>query len=363
MRTCFFLVFLFLLLSGGSQAQSTDRLVIKGTWVTNVASSAMQTPEKVRETVDLCKKNGLSDIFVVVWNNGLTLYPSEVAKKYTGIVQDTFYHGFDPLKSFIAEGHRAGLRVHAWFEFGFSYAYKDSSANGWLKRFPEWAGRNGRGGLLKKNQFFWWNALHPEVQEFMKKLVLEVVQLYNVDGIQGDDRLPAMPAEGGYDTFTQALYVKEHRGKKPPENAYDVEWIQWKADKISAFGKELYQTVKKARPTCLVTWAPSIYPWSKEQYLQDWPAWLTGGYADYIIPQLYRYDIIAYEKILKELIHTVPAEQRYKIFPGILTSLGDGYRVSRKLFQDIVGLNRLYGFTGEVCFYYETIREAKQPLY
>lgn len=50
--------------------------------------------------------------------------------------------------------------------------------------------------------FFWWNGLHPEVQYFMHDLVLEVVKNYKVDGIQGDDRLPAMPSEGGYDSFT-----------------------------------------------------------------------------------------------------------------------------------------------------------------
>ncbi len=362
MRTYFLSVF-FSLLAFISWSQPVDRTVIRGTWITNVASKAMHSPEKIKETVAACKKNGLTDIFVVVWNNGLTLYPSKVAAKYNGVIQDTFYHGFDPLNAFVEEGHRVGLRVHAWFEFGFSYAYKDSSANGWLKNYPAWTGKNQRGGLLKKNHFFWWNALYPDVQQFMKELVLEVVRKYNVDGIQGDDRMPAMPAEGGYDDYTIQLYQKEHGGKMPPKEVHDTGWIQWKADKLSLFGKELYQAVKKARPSCLVTWAPSIYPWSKEQYLQDWPAWLKGGYADYMIPQLYRYDLNAYEKILKELVKTIPADQRYKVFPGILSSLGDGYRASQKLFQDMVALNRSYGFNGEVCFYYETIREANQPLY
>lgn len=354
---------LYILLVIASHAQRAKPIVIKGTWITNVASAAMHSPEKVKETVSLCRKNGLTDIFVVVWNDGVTLYPSEVAHKYIGIRQDTIFHGFDPIKAFVEEGHKAGLRVHAWFEFGFSYAYKDSSANGWLQRYPQWLGRNQHGGLLKKNNFFWWNGINPEVQQFMKALVLEVVRKYKVDGIQGDDRLPAMPAEGGYDKYTCKLYANEHNGKTPPADAHDAAWMQWKADKLSAFGKQLYQAVKQCRSSCLVTWAPSIYPWSKEQYLQDWPAWLKGGYADYIIPQLYRYELPAYEKILKELVNTVPASQRYKIFPGILTSLGDGYRASRKLFQDMVALNRSYGFNGEVCFYYETIREAKEPLY
>ena len=113
----------------------------------------------------------------------------------------------------------------------------------------------------------------------------------------------------------------------------------------------------------MVTWAPSIYPWSKEQYLQDWPAWLNGGYADLIIPQLYRYNIGAYEKILKELSTQVPDALKYKIFPGILTSLGDGYRVDPIMLKQMMELNRKYGYNGEVFFYYESVNSFKEPLY
>jgi len=360
-KICFlFTAFLF---HSFAFSQLNNQTVIRGTWITNVASTAMRSPENVREAVLNCKRNGLTDIFVVVWNGGVTMYPSDVVKKYIGINQDTFYTGFDPLKAFVMEGHKEGLRVHAWFEFGAAYAYKDSSSNGWLAKYPSWVGRNSKGELLQKNGFFWWNAMNPEVQSFLQKLMLEVVRNYQVDGVQGDDRLPAMPGEGGYDEYSIALYKKEFKGNMPPSNAKDIAFIQWKADKISDFGKKLYNCVKKERANCLVTWAPSIYPWSKEQYLQDWPKWINGGYADLIIPQLYRYKIDAYEKILKELSQQVPKELKYKVFPGILTSLGDGYRVDRQMLSQMLALNRKYGYKGEVLFYYESLKDFKDPLY
>jgi uncharacterized lipoprotein YddW (UPF0748 family) len=346
-----------------AKAQANKQPVLRGTWITNVASDAMLSPENVQKAVINCKKNGLTDIFVVVWNGGVTTYPSEVLHNYIGIKQSPIYNNFDPLKAFVTEGHKAGLRVHAWFEFGASYAYKDSVANGWLAKYPSWAGRNNKNELLKKNGFFWWNAMHPDVQTFLEKLMLEVVSNYDVDGVQGDDRLPAMPAEGGYDQFSIDLYKKEFAGKLPPQNPKDSAFLQWKANKISAFGKKLYQRVKAQRANCLVTWAPSIYPWSKEQYLQDWPAWLNGGYADLIIPQLYRYNIAAYEKIVKELSTQVPDSLKHKIFPGILTSLGDGYRVDAVLLKQMMNLNRQYGYNGEVFFYYESVNSFKEPLY
>jgi hypothetical protein len=72
---------------------------------------------------------------------------------------------------------------------------------------------------------------------------------------------------------------------------------------------------------------------------------------------LYRYDIKAYEKILKELTLQVPSSLQYKVIPGILTSLGDGYRVDANMLKQMMDMNRQYGYNGEVFFYYETINK------
>lgn len=358
-----FYCFLFALALTGCYASKkiSEEEPIRGTWITNVASEALRSENNIREAVTKCKQNGLNSIFVVVWNGGVTMYPSNVLESYIGIKQHPIYNSFDPLKAIIVEGHKQGLKVHAWFEFGFSYAYKDTTGT-WFKKYPQWVGRNSKGELLQKNGFYWWSSINPEVQDFMKKLVLEVVENYAVDGIQGDDRLPAMPAEGGYDEYTLSLYKKQ-TGKEAPGEYHKPDWLQWKADQLSAFGKTLYADVKKKKPNCVVSWAPSIYPWSKEQYLQDWPKWLKEGYADYIVPQLYRYKIDAYETILKELGTQVPDSLKQKVFPGILTSLGDGYQSSRGLTDSMILLNRKYGFNGEVFFYFETLNRLKNNFY
>jgi uncharacterized lipoprotein YddW (UPF0748 family) len=334
---------------------------VRGTWITNVASDALLSKQKVKETVRLCKSFGLNTLYVVVWNKGKTMYPSNVAQKYIGVKQDDVYKNFDPIKEVIKEGHKAGMKVYAWFEYGFSYSYGDTTSI-WLQKYPHWAGRDVYGKLLKKNNFYWWNSLHPEVQKFMSELVLEVVKKYKVDGVQGDDRLPAMPSEGGYDDYTQNLYAKEHNGAMPPKDAKDKKWLQWRADKLSTYIKGLYVAVKKQKHKVKVSWAPSIYPWSKEQYLQDWPTWLKGGYADEIIPQLYRYDIKAYEKILQELKEQALPQHQHKVFPGILLALGDGYLIKQEMLDQKIALNRKYGFKGECTFYFEGLKKLK-PYY
>jgi uncharacterized lipoprotein YddW (UPF0748 family) len=283
------------------------------------------------------------------------MYPSPVTEKYIGIKQDPAYKGFDPIAEIIEQGHKAGLKVIGWFEYGFAYGYNDTTSP-WLKKYPHWAGRDRAGKLLQKNGFYWWNSLHPEVQAFMTALLLDFVKRYNADGLQGDDRLPAMPSEGGYDSFTTQWYASEKHGAVPPANAKDSSWLQWRADKLNAYIKTLYNKVKKEKPSYIVSWAPSLYPWSKEQYLQDWPQWLKGGYADQLLPQLYRYDIIAYEKVLKELTGQLSGAEKKKVFPGMLTALGNGYRVSQQMLEQMIALNRKYGFEGECSFYYESLK-------
>jgi len=362
MRNSYLYLFFSALLYALPTASIAQTQPIRGVWVTNVASNALKSEANIQQVVDQCVRHGLNTICMVVWNAGKTMYPSALTEKYVGIRQDSTYRGFDPLKTMIEKAHAKGMKVYAWFEYGFAYAYKDSNTI-WLQRYPHWAGRNANGHLLQKNGFYWWNALHPGVQGMMTELVTEVVRNYAVDGVQGDDRLPAMPAEGGYDETTVRAWALEHNGEAPPTSSADSVWRQWKADRLSAYGKSLYMAVKSIRPACKVSWAPSIYPWSLENYLQDWPAWLNGGYADDIMPQLYRYDIKAYEKILKELQSQVPQTLRDRVFPGMLTSLGNGYRVKEEMLREMIRLNRQYGFSGECMFYYETLPDAKTPIY
>ena len=152
MKQILSLLFTFYILSSCAQKKEEE---IRGTWITNVASKALLSEANIKETVALCKEKGLNNIYVVVWNGGLTMYPSEVVQSYIGVKQHPVYKTFDPIKTIIEEGHKQGLKVHAWFEFGFSYAYKDTTGS-WFKKFPQWVGRNNKGELLQKNGFYWY---------------------------------------------------------------------------------------------------------------------------------------------------------------------------------------------------------------
>ncbi|MGE5499101.1 MAG: glycoside hydrolase family 10 protein, partial [Syntrophothermus sp.] len=264
--------------------------------------------------------------------------------------------GRDPLKELIEEAHSKNIKVIAWFEFGFSSSYRLDGGR-ILKQKSDWGAIDNKGKLVQKNGFEWMNGINPQVQDFLLSLITEVVKNYNVDGIQGDDRLPAMPVEAGYDKYTVKLYKSEHNGKQPPADFRNAEWINWRAGKLNSFMKRIYESVKAINKNVIVSMSPSIYSWSKEEYLQDWPAWVRDGLVDMVCPQLYRYEIKDYIKALDDVVGTqISSGDLKKFYPGILLKLGNYYAPEEYL-KTIMSENRKRGVNGEVYFFYEGLKK------
>lgn len=331
----------------------------KGVWLTDVASKALDSKEGIEEVVQRCKIYGINQIYVVVWNRGYTLYPSEVMHGEFGKKVSPRFAERDILQELIAIAHAEGLKVHAWFEFGFSSSYQEEDGGHILRARPEWKALDNAGKLVSKNGFQWMNAFDPEVQDFLLSLISEVVENYDIDGIQGDDRLPANPSTAGYDALTVSLYKKEHDGKSPPQDYKDADWIDWRAKRLNLFAKRIYETVKAIKPDILVTMAPSIFPWSKEEYLQDWPTWVQNGWVDAIIPQVYRYDIKAYTTTLDANLEFMPEGSTIPFVPGVLLKVGD-YTPSKRFLKKMVIVNRERGLDSEVFFFYEGLKEHER---
>ncbi len=330
---------------------------LRGVWLASVGSKAMMERNEIIETVQICRRAGINTIFVVTWNRGVTLYPSEVMRREIGVAIDPRLKGKDPLKDLIEIAHAEGIEVHAWFEFGFSCSYQKQDGGTLLKKRPKWAALQNNGKLVSRNGFQWMNGFDPEVQNFMLSIIKEVVTKYDIDGVQGDDRLPALPNTAGYEPSTIRRYQAEHNGKSPPADALDPEWIQWRANKLSLFVKRTYNELKEIDPDLCVSWAPNVWPWSRDQYLQDWPRWVREGWGDLFLPQIYRRDIEAYRNTLQMTSNQFEPELRSKIFPGVLIALADGYDLPSEQVREMVEINRKLGFEGEVFFYFDGLKQ------
>lgn len=148
-----------------------------------------------------------------------------------------------------------------------------------------------------------------------------------------------MPSEGGFDSYTVSLFKKQ-LNHNPPENHKEESWIRWRTYQLSAFGKRVYKKVKSLNSEVQVSWAPSIYPWSEEEYFQSWSNWIKGGYADFIIPQFYRYKLEDYKKIIDQIENQLEPKEKQKVFADVLTALASGYRINDTFMVDMVNFKR-----------------------
>ena len=310
--------------------------------------------------MDFLAETGFNVVFPVVWNKAVTQFRSKVMLQNFGVEINPQYGGRDILAEVVTEAHRVGLKVIPWFEYGFASSY-NSNGGVLLAKKPQWAALDSKGNLLNKNGFEWLNALDCEVQDFLLSLILEVVNNYDVDGFQGDDRLPALPSEGGYDKVTVERYKKEF-AQNPPQNSKNQQWLQWRANILTDFLARLYKEVKSVNNNLLVSMAPNIHDWALKEYLQDSQTWLEAGFVDIIHPQIYRRDFNSYKSIVDRLLKQQFTDNtRGKFAPGVLMKLGS-YNISPDYLKQLIEYNRACGIRGEVFFFYEGLRDNNNAL-
>ncbi len=346
---------------------------LRGVWLTNVASGVFYTPWGIDRALSQLAQLKFNTVYPVVWNRGNTFYPSSVAKKATGrdrnLLLQVLKLNQDVLAQIVKQGHRRGLRVIPWFEYGFMAPTNSALA----KRHPDWltVRRNASKISVEINQQpatnpklakvvvdpmltkgVWLNPFHPEVQQFMLNMIVEVVTKYDVDGIQFDDHF-GLPSDFGYDKFTIALYKQEHQGKNPPDNPLDALWLRWRADKLTSFMQQVYKAVKAVKPNCLVTLSPNPQEYAYRATLQDWQTWVKRGFVEELICQIYRNDK---KTFLAELQQTALQTARQKIPVGIGILTGSMRSpVAIKQLQQQVQWVRDRGYSGVSFFYWESL--------
>jgi uncharacterized lipoprotein YddW (UPF0748 family) len=341
---------------------------LRGVWLTNVASGVLYSPWGINRALSQLAKLKFNTIYPVVWNRGNTFYPSLVAKKVTGrdrnLLLQILKLNQDVLAQIVKQGHRQGLRVIPWFEYGFMAPTHSQIA----KRHPDWLTARRNASKISVDvkskatnpkvvdpmltRGVWLNPFHPEVQQFMLNMIVEVVTKYDVDGIQFDDHF-GLPSDFGYDRFTVALYQQEHQGKNPPNNSLDAQWLRWRADKLTNFMERVYKAVKAVKPKCLVTLSPNPQDYAYRATLQDWQTWVNRGLVEELICQIYRNDR---KSFITELQQTALQSARKKIPVGIGILTGSvSNPVTLKQIKQQVQSVRDRGYSGVSFFYWESL--------
>ena len=335
---------------------------IRGVWIANRPhSQVLESKLNITEAIEFLNSKGFNFIFPVVWNRGYTLFPSQVMGKYNFPSLDPYYQQQqrDPLAEIITAAHRHNIKVIPWFEYGFAASHLLSGGH-ILQQKPQWKAIDKDGATVRHGSLTWMNPLNSEVQQFMLELILEVVHQYDIDGIQGCDRLPALPAAAGYDRETQAKYQTES-GCTVPTNCKNKQWIQWRADILTEFLATLYQQVNAAKPDLIFSLSPAVYPFCLDNLLQDSKTWLERGLVDLIHPQIYRSNFFSYRQEVQKILKMVSPNICRKFAPGIALT-ANGKDLSIKDIIKCINLNRDRNFSGQVFFHYEGLRKNNDEI-
>ena len=198
------------------------------------------------------------------------------------------YPFYDPLEFAINEAHKRGIELHAWFNpYRASNDNKFSllSANHITNIKPEWFFVYGG-----KKQF---NPGLPEVREYIVKVILDVVDNYDIDGVHMDDYFYPYAISGQHIDDADAF-------KKYGGDFQDIR--DWRRNNVDLLIHMLSDSIHKHKPRMKFGISPRGIWANKYQtdegsdthggdayYEQfaDSRKWIKEGWIDYINPQIY----------------------------------------------------------------------------
>ena len=338
---------------GGNTPATAASSEIRGVWLTSNDMDVMLDRTQLIDAFSQLASLNFNTVYPMVWNSGYVLFPSTTAQKEE--IQPFIRRGlqdYDVLEEVTTQAHNHGLLVMPWFEFGFMTPPTSELAT----NHPDWITQRQDGRQTwvgAAGEVAWLNPFKPEVQQFLLNLVAEVLNQYDVDGIQFDDHI-SLPVEFGYDRYTRTLYHQE-TGKTAPSNFRDPAWMKWRADKLTAFVGRLKQTVEAKKPGAILSIAPNPYDVAYSSYLQDWVTWVQRNLVDEIVIQIYRHEMPAF---LAQLDRPEVKATRQKIPTGVGVLTGLRTKpVPIKFIQQKVQAARSRGL-GVSFFYYESLWET-----
>jgi uncharacterized lipoprotein YddW (UPF0748 family) len=341
--------------SARSGADPKANSEIRGVWMTSIALTGLHHATYLDEVLAEISQQHINRIYPNVWSRGQTLYPSRV-------VPGKLSMG-DILAAIIHQGKRQNLQVVPWFEYGLKLTENSKIA----QEHPDWLSHN-RAGLVQINpqpqdrsplrsikrmlsgaDHVVMNPAHPQVQALMVKMLLEVVERYDVAGIQLDDHF-AWPVEFGYDAYTRKLFEQE-MGYPPPQNPRNPVWMRWRAEKLTQLMAKISRSLKQKKPNLIISLSPNSPAYAYRETLQDWPTWVRQGYVDEVVLQAYRPTVAGVKALLND--PEVVALQGYvPIRVGLFTGPGFTAKPAEQIAAQIRA-SRQQGYAGFVLFTWE----------
>jgi uncharacterized lipoprotein YddW (UPF0748 family) len=271
---------------------------LRGIWFTTVANidwpskpglSEDQQRTELLTLLDRAQAAGMNAIFFHVRPNADAVYRSSL-EPWASLLSGTqgTDPGWDPLAVAVEESHRRGMQLHAWIN-----PFRAGSVGDSAKVAANFVSRQRPDIVRAYGPQLWMDPGEPETHDRSMRVVLDIVNRYDVDGVHLDDYFYPYPlsdsARRPIAFPDSATYAKYGNGKSLGD---------WRRSNVDRFVERLYREVHAAKPAVSVgispfgIWRPGNPAQvtgldAYEAISADSKRWLQSGWVDYLVPQLY----------------------------------------------------------------------------
>ncbi|MFV0482954.1 MAG: glycoside hydrolase family 10 protein [Bacteroidales bacterium] len=270
----------------------------RGLWVATVAN--IDWPSKAGLSVEQQKQEALAILDTMATMNfntvifqvrcaGDALYRTQLApwsKYLTGTEGKD--PGYDPLAFWIEETHKRNMEFHAWMNpYRVSMNLTSEHGQAHVEKFrPDWIVEYGGKKYL--------NPGIKEVSDYVTKIVSEVVDKYDIDGVHFDDYFYPYPVADA-----------EFRDSKQFASRSDksLNLAEWRRANINSFIRSVNASIKNIKPYVKFGISP-FGVWRNastdeegsatrggvqlyDDLYADVPYWARMGWLDYVAVQIY----------------------------------------------------------------------------
>ena len=310
-KVLFALVCMLLCGSMSAYSGNSSKREFRGAWIQCVNGQFMgmgtrQMQETLTYQLDRLKACGVNAIIFQVRPECDALYESNIepwSRFLTGRQGEPPSPYWDPLAWMVEQCHRRGMELHAWINpyRAKTKTTRELARNHVAIRHPETVFAYDGQLIL--------NPGLPENRDYICKVVADIVERYDIDGLHIDDYFYPYPVAGQTipDDKEFAAYNNGIRDRG-----------EWRRYNVNVFMKQLYETIHKVKPWVKFGVSPfGIYRNKKsaptigsntnglqnyDDLYADVLMWVNNGWVDYCVPQLYwpiGHEAADYETLIK----------------------------------------------------------------
>ncbi len=354
----------------------------RGVWIAAVANidwpskPGLSTAASKRELLALlnrAKASGLNAVILQVRPAADALYASKLepwSEYLTGKQGIAPSPAWDPLAFAVAESHRRGMELHAWFN---PYRARHPSAKGVLSRRHI---ANTNPSLVRRyGTHLWMDPGEPAVRDRTVQVILDVVRRYDVDGVHIDDYFyPYKERDrNGLIEFPDSVPYGRYVAAGGTMTRDD-----WRRENVNLLVHELHDRIHEVKPwvkfgiSPFGIWRPGFpeqirgFDAYTELYA-DAKKWLNEGWVDYFTPQLY-WPVAQVPQSYPVLLRWWSEQNAFAkhLWPGNYTSrVGEAGRTpwrTTEIEQQIDATRAEAGATGNVHFSAKVFLEDRDAL-